>query len=39
LSESDLEKLGIDPNARPETLDLASFAALANALPAAGNDA
>lgn len=32
LSEADLEKLGIDPNARPETLDLSEFAALANAL-------
>ena len=39
LSETDLEKLGIDPNARPETLDLAGFAMLANALPAAGNGA
>ena len=32
LSEADLEKLGIDPNARPETLDLSQFALLANAL-------
>ena len=39
LSETDLEGLGIDPNARPETLDLAGFAVLANALPGPGNDA
>lgn len=32
LSESALESLGIDPNARPETLDLSAFAVLANAL-------
>ncbi len=38
LSESDLENLGIDPNARPETLDLTGFAALANALSARGRD-
>lgn len=36
LDEADLARLGIDPNARPETLDLAGFAALANALHAAG---
>ncbi len=32
LSESALEDLGIDPNARPETLDVAAFAALAKAV-------
>ncbi len=37
LSEAELEKLGIDPNARPETLDLAGFAVLANALHGVGN--
>ena len=39
LSESALESLGIDPIARPETLDLAGFAVLANALAAIGNGA
>ena len=37
LSERDLEGLGFDPQARPETLDVAGFAALANALPGTGN--
>ncbi len=32
LGEAELEALGIDPQARPETLDLARFAALANAV-------
>jgi 16S rRNA (adenine1518-N6/adenine1519-N6)-dimethyltransferase len=32
LSEAELEGLGIDPMARPETLDLDGFAALANAI-------
>ena len=32
LSEAELEGLGIDPMARPETLDLGAFAALANAV-------
>lgn len=36
LSESEIQCLGIDPNARPETLDLAGFAALANALEGSG---
>lgn len=36
LNEAELEQLGIDPGARPETLDLAAFAALANALHGAG---
>lgn len=35
LGESSLADLGIDANARPETLDLAAFAALANAVHAA----
>jgi 16S rRNA (adenine1518-N6/adenine1519-N6)-dimethyltransferase len=35
LGEADLEALGIDPRARAETLDLAGFAALANAVHAA----
>jgi 16S rRNA (adenine1518-N6/adenine1519-N6)-dimethyltransferase len=39
LSEADLEKLGIDPNARPETLDLSEFALLANALHDTGKHA
>jgi len=39
LSEAELEKLGIDPNARPETLDLAGFALLANAVYGAGSGA
>jgi 16S rRNA (adenine1518-N6/adenine1519-N6)-dimethyltransferase len=39
LSEDDLQKLNIDPTARPETLDLRGFAVLANALYGAGNDA
>jgi 16S rRNA (adenine1518-N6/adenine1519-N6)-dimethyltransferase len=39
LSEAELEKLGIDPNARPETLDLAGFALLANAVHGAGSSA
>lgn len=39
LDEAALRSLGIDPNARPETLDLAGFAALANALHAAGTSA
>jgi 16S rRNA (adenine1518-N6/adenine1519-N6)-dimethyltransferase len=37
LNEADIEGLGIDPNARPETLDLAAFAMIANALQVAGN--
>jgi 16S rRNA (adenine1518-N6/adenine1519-N6)-dimethyltransferase len=37
LSEAELEKLGIDPIARPETLDLAGFALLANAVHGAGS--
>jgi len=36
LSEAGLEQLGIDPSARPETLDLAGFAVLANAIYGAG---
>ena len=32
LDEAGLRALGIDPQARPETLDLARFAAIANAL-------
>ncbi len=36
LSEAELEGLGIDPNARPETLDVTAFAALANAVHGAG---
>jgi 16S rRNA (adenine1518-N6/adenine1519-N6)-dimethyltransferase len=32
LSEAELEGLGIDPNARPQTLDVTAFAALANAV-------
>ena len=39
LSEADLEKLGIDPNARPETLNVAGFAVLANAVHGADNRA
>jgi 16S rRNA (adenine1518-N6/adenine1519-N6)-dimethyltransferase len=35
LGENALADLGIDANARPETLDLAAFAALANAVHAA----
>ncbi len=35
LDEATLEALGIDPRARPETLDLAGFAAIANAVHAA----
>ena len=31
LAASDMERLGVDPGARPETLDLEQFAALANA--------
>ena len=38
LSESALESLGIDPNARPETLDLSAFAMLANALANTDSD-
>ena len=38
LSESELESLGIDPNARPETLDLSAFAVLANALADTDSD-
>ena len=38
LSESALESLGIDPNARPETLDLSAFAVLANALANTDSD-
>ena len=38
LSESELESLGIDPNARPETLDLSAFAVLANALAVTDRD-
>lgn len=34
LGEAEFEALGIDPQARPETLDLARLAALANALHA-----
>lgn len=37
LNETEIEQLGIDPNARPETLDLTGFAALANALHGTGN--
>jgi len=37
LDETRLAAIGVDPNARPETLDLAAFAALANALHATGN--
>lgn len=36
LGEAALEALGIDPKARPETLDLDAFAALANALHEVG---
>ena len=36
LSEAELESLGIDPNARPVTLDITAFAALANAVHGAG---
>jgi 16S rRNA (adenine1518-N6/adenine1519-N6)-dimethyltransferase len=36
LSESALEDLGIDPNARPQTLDVAAFAALAKVVHSAG---
>ena len=36
LSEAELEGLGIDPNARPETLDVSAFAVLANAVYGAG---
>jgi 16S rRNA (adenine1518-N6/adenine1519-N6)-dimethyltransferase len=39
LTEADIAGLGIDPNARPETLDVAGFAALADALHSAGNGA
>jgi 16S rRNA (adenine1518-N6/adenine1519-N6)-dimethyltransferase len=39
LSESEIQRLGIDPNARPETLDLAGFAALVNALEGSSEDA
>jgi 16S rRNA (adenine1518-N6/adenine1519-N6)-dimethyltransferase len=39
LDEAALRALGIDPNARPETLDLPAFAALGNALHAAGKSA
>lgn len=35
LGEAELEALGIDPRARAETLDLAAFATLANAVDAA----
>ena len=38
LSESELESLGIDPDARPETLDLSAFAVLANALAVTDSD-
>lgn len=38
LSEAELEGLGIDPMARPETLDLGAFAALANAVHGKGAD-
>ena len=38
LSESELESLGIYPNARPETLDLSAFAVLANALADTDSD-
>jgi 16S rRNA (adenine1518-N6/adenine1519-N6)-dimethyltransferase len=38
LSEAELEGLGIDPMARPETLDLGAFAALANAVHGKGGD-
>jgi len=38
LSESELESLGIDPGARPETLDLSAFAVLANALAVTDSD-
>jgi 16S rRNA (adenine1518-N6/adenine1519-N6)-dimethyltransferase len=38
LSESELESLGIDPGARPETLDLSAFAVLANALAGTDSD-
>jgi 16S rRNA (adenine1518-N6/adenine1519-N6)-dimethyltransferase len=37
LDEAQLEDLGIDPRARPETLELAQFAALANALDDLGH--
>jgi 16S rRNA (adenine1518-N6/adenine1519-N6)-dimethyltransferase len=36
LGEAELEALGIDPRARPETLDLVRFAALANAVHDSG---
>jgi 16S rRNA (adenine1518-N6/adenine1519-N6)-dimethyltransferase len=36
LSESEIEGLGIDPMARPETLDLGAFAALANTIHGKG---
>ena len=36
LSEAELEKLGIDPNARPDTLGITAFALLANAVRGAG---
>lgn len=39
LSEGEIEGLGIDPMARPETLDLGGFAALANAVHGKGGDA
>jgi 16S rRNA (adenine1518-N6/adenine1519-N6)-dimethyltransferase len=39
LDEGTLEALGLDGNARPETLDLAAFAALANALYSAQREA
>jgi len=35
---AELEGLGIDPMARPETLDLGAFAALANAVHGKGGD-
>jgi 16S rRNA (adenine1518-N6/adenine1519-N6)-dimethyltransferase len=39
LDEAALDALGIDPQARPETLDLTQLAALANALHARGHGA
>ena len=38
LSEAEIEGLGIDPMARPETLDLGAFAALANTTHRKGGD-
>jgi 16S rRNA (adenine1518-N6/adenine1519-N6)-dimethyltransferase len=37
-ADAALDRAGIDPEARPETLSAAQFAALLRALPAAGTD-